>query len=188
MSGIGSLAYKMHRWEVRRPVIRDKAPGRGRGIMEPLPPKQMGQPIEPVQPVQYGQYEPYGQPVKPVQPVEPVQPVVPVQPVDPEAPVSGADRARQAVYLIFGIIEVLIALRIVLKLLAANPSAGFSSFIYGITEPLVGPFLGVFNTPSGNNGSVFELSSVLAIIVYMLLAYVIVRVIYILSRRPTATV
>ena len=159
--------------------------------MEPLPPRQMGQPIEPVQPVQYDQY---GQPVKPVQPVqpvqpvEPVQPVVPVQPVDPEAPVSGADRARQVVYLIFGIIEVLIAIRVVLKLLAANPNAGFSSFIYGITEPLVGPFLGVFNTPSGDNGSVFELSSVLAIIVYMLLAYVIVRVIYILSRRPTATI
>lgn len=165
--------------------------------MDPLPPKQMGQPIEPVQPARYVQYDQYGQPVKPVQPVEPVQPVqpvepvqpvVPVQPVDPDAPVSGADRARQAVYLIFGIIEVLIAIRVVLKLLAANPNAGFSSFIYGITGPLVGPFLGVFNTPSGNNGSVFELSSVLAIIVYMLLAYVIVRVIYILSRRPTATV
>lgn len=159
--------------------------------MEPLPPKQTGRPIEPTQPVapgQYGQPAPYSQPVVPVQPVQPVEPVVPVQPVyengDPEAPVSRADRARQVVYLIFGIIEVLIGIRVVLKLLAANPDAGFSSFIYGITGPFVAPFLGVFPEPSGNNGSVFELSSVLAIIVYMLLAYVIVRVIHIMSHRP----
>ncbi len=169
--------------------------------MEPLPPKQMAQPLEPGQAGQYGHYDQYGRPVQPVQPVEPVQPVQPVQPVepvqpvvpvyergDPNAPVSGADRARQVVYLIFGIIEVLIAIRIVLKLLAANPSAGFTSFIYGVTGPLVGPFLGVFNETGTSSGSVFELSSVLALIVYMLLAYVIVRVIYVLSRRPTATV
>lgn len=165
--------------------------------MEPLPPRQMGQPLEPGQHGPRGDYAQYGQPsqpvqpvmpVQPVQPLEQVQPVMPVQPVyengDPEAPVSGTDRACQIVYLIFGIIEVLIGIRIVLKLLAANPSAGFSSFIYGITGPLVGPFLGVFNTPSGSNGSVFELSSVLAIIVYVLLAYVIVRTIRVLSRRP----
>lgn len=177
--------------------------------MDPLPPRQPGQPMEPTQPMPpmqpspYGQPGPYsqpgqpgqygqpaqpgqyGQPGQPAHPVDPAQPGGPVyENGDPEAPISRADRARQVVYLIFGIIEVLIAIRVVLKLLAANPDAGFTSFIYGITEPLVAPFLGVFPEPSGNNGSVFELSSVLAIIVYMLLAYVIVRVIHIMSHRP----
>lgn len=168
--------------------------------MDPLPPRQPGQPMEPTQPMPpmqpnpYGQPGPYSQPGQPAQPgqygqaAQPVDPVQPGGPVyengDPEAPISRADRARQIVYLVFGIIEVLIAIRVVLKLLAANPNAGFSSFIYGITEPLVAPFLGVFPQPSGDNGSVFELSSVLAIIVYMLLAYVIVRVIHIMSHRP----
>jgi hypothetical protein len=44
-------------------------------------------------------------------------------------------RASQIVYTIGGIVEVLILIRIVLELLAANPGAGFSSFIYTITDP-----------------------------------------------------
>lgn len=99
------------------------------------------------------------------------------------APVSPTDRVCQIIYLVFGIVEVLIAIRVILKLLAANPDAGFSSLIYGITQPLVAFFQGVFPTPTGSRGSVFELSSVLAIIVYALLAYVIVRVIRITSAR-----
>lgn len=98
--------------------------------------------------------------------------------------VSATDRACQVIYLVFGIIEALIAIRILLKLLAANPDAGFSSFIYGITEPFVSFFQGVFPVAE-SRGSVLELSSVLAIIVYALLAYAIVRVIQILSRRQT---
>lgn len=97
---------------------------------------------------------------------------------------SSTERACQIVYLVFGIIEALILIRILLKLLAANPDAGFSSFMYGITEPFVAFFEGVFPTPA-SRGSVLELSSVLAIIVYALLAYIIVRVIRIVSRRQT---
>lgn len=97
---------------------------------------------------------------------------------------SSTERVCQIVYLVFGVIEVLIAIRFLLKLLAANPDAGFSSFMYGITEPFVAFFQGVFPTPV-SRGSVLELSSVLAIIVYALLAYIIVRVIRIAARRQT---
>ena len=97
---------------------------------------------------------------------------------------SSTERACQIVYLVFGVIEALVLIRILLKLLAANPDAGFSSFMYAITEPFVTFFQGVFPTPA-SRGSVLELSSVLAIIVYALLAYIIVRVIRIVSRRQT---
>lgn len=100
-----------------------------------------------------------------------------------KAPASSIDRVCQIIYLVFGIIEVLIALRVILKLFGANPDAGFSSLIYGVTQPLVAFFQGVFPTHSTNKGGVFEVSSVLAIIVYALLAYVIVRVIRIVSSR-----
>lgn len=98
--------------------------------------------------------------------------------------ISSTERTCQIVYLVFGIIEALIVIRILLKLLAANPNAGFSSFIYGITQPFVAFFQGVFPIAE-SRGSIFELSSVLAIVVYALLAYAIVRVIRILSRRQT---
>jgi uncharacterized protein YggT (Ycf19 family) len=130
------------------------------------------EPIEPVQPVQ------------PVQPVYPVEPVYPARRVRPGTPPNwGAWRAANFVYIIFGIIEALILIRFVLKLLAANPNAGFSSFIYNVTAPLVAPFQGVFPTPA-SNGSVLEIASLLAIVVYALISWAIVRLIE-LAQRPT---
>ena len=113
-------------------------------------------------------------------------PNVPPQNVPAYQPVrvSSIDRTCQIVYLVFGVIEALIAIRVLLKLLAANPDASFTSFMYGVSQPFVTFFQNVFPTTQ-SRGSVFELSSVLAIVVYALLAYAIVRVIRILSRRQT---
>jgi uncharacterized protein YggT (Ycf19 family) len=158
-----------------------------------LPPLESAEPTEPVQPVSEARY---GQPVQPVsearygQPMEPVPPrerVREAPPVEYTARPSATYRLIQLVYLVFGIVEALIAIRVVMKLLAANPDAAFTQFLYGITDPFVAPFQGVFAQPQ-SHGSVLELSSLLAIIIYALLAYVIVRVIaYARGRQPTAT-
>ncbi len=50
-------------------------------------------------------------------------------------------RGTQIVWYILGIIEVVLAFRFILKLLGANPDAGFSSFIYGISYIFATPFL-----------------------------------------------
>ena len=76
--------------------------------------------------------------------------------------------------MIFGLIEGLILIRFILKALGANPSAGFAQFIYGITAPLVAPFYGLFGNPSAQ-GSVLELHSIVALIVYALLAWLILK-------------
>ena len=76
-----------------------------------------------------------------------------------------AYRVVQLVYLVFGLIEGLIAIRFVLKALGANPSAGFAQLIYGITAPLVAPFYGLFGNPTAQ-GSVLEVHSIVALIVY----------------------
>src|SRR5437588_750701 len=78
-----------------------------------------------------------------------------------------AYRLTQLVYWVFGLIEGLIAIRLILKALGANPSAGFSQFIYSITAPLVAPFMGLFSNP-GYQNSVLELTSIVALIVYAL--------------------
>jgi uncharacterized protein YggT (Ycf19 family) len=98
--------------------------------------------------------------------------------------VTPATHARliQLVYLVFGVVESLIGLRVVLKLLAANPEAGFARFIYDLTAPLVALFRGIFSSPQ-SDGSVLELSSLLAIAIYALVAYLIVRIIEIMARR-----
>jgi uncharacterized protein YggT (Ycf19 family) len=146
-------------------------------------------------PTQPDTTEPLAPPNPPVRPyvasyereryVQPAQPgVAPV--ARPSAAPSAwyALRATQVVYLVFGVIEAIILIRFVLKLLAANPDAAFTSFMYQVSGPFVAPFLGVFPTPT-TQGSVFELSSLLAIIVYMLIAALIVRVIWLARRRNT---
>ena len=90
-----------------------------------------------------------------------------------------AYRLTQLVYWIFGLVEALIAIRLVLKALGANPAAGFAQFIYGITAPLVAPFVGLFQSPAYQN-SVLELGSIVALIVYALLAWLLGKLVWIL--------
>ena len=98
-----------------------------------------------------------------------------------------AYRATQLVYWVFGLIEGLIAIRFILKALGANPSAGFAQFIYGVTAPLVAPFLGLFGNPT-SQGSVLELTSIVALIVYALLAWLIGKLVWILAGETRSAV
>ncbi len=90
----------------------------------------------------------------------------------------GVYKAQQVLYLILVVIEGLIIIRFALRLFAANPGAGFAAFIYGLTAPLVAPFVGLFPTPAATNGSVLELYSLVALVVYPLVFWVIVRLIW----------
>lgn len=96
----------------------------------------------------------------------------------------------QAIWLLFGIVVGILAIRFILKLLGANEAAGFASLIYGASEPFVAPFSNLFSNP-GSSGSVLELTTLIAIIVYMLVAWLVARVIWLLageSRSATRTV
>ena len=83
-------------------------------------------------------------------------------------------RGTQIVWYIVGLIEVILAFRFVLKLFGANPEAGFSSFIYIITQPLAYPFLTVFRI-SRIEGSIFEWTTILAMFVYWLIGWGITK-------------
>jgi uncharacterized protein YggT (Ycf19 family) len=97
--------------------------------------------------------------------------------VDPyEARRTALYRVWQVIWLIVGIVEGLIAIRFILRLLGANPDAGFAQLIYGLTAPLVAPFVGLFGTPRFQ-GSAFEFTSLVAMLVYALLAWVIVKIV-----------
>ena len=86
-------------------------------------------------------------------------------------------RGTQVVWYILGLLEALLAFRFVLKLLAANSSAGFSSFIYITSYPFATPFLNVFSATKVE-GSVFEWTTLLAMLVYLLIAWGIVKLFF----------
>jgi uncharacterized protein YggT (Ycf19 family) len=102
--------------------------------------------------------------------------------------VTPTRRATEVIYLVFGIIDALLLIRLVLKLLAANPLAGFSKFIYGLTDVFMAPFRNLLPTVGGGSGSVLEMSTVIAIIVYALIGWGLVRLVAIvLSRNVTVS-
>ena len=78
-------------------------------------------------------------------------------------------RINQIIWYILGFVEVLLAFRIVLKALGANPSSGFTSFIYSITGPFALPFRGII-VESIDGSSLLEWSSVFAVVVYLVIA------------------
>jgi len=93
-------------------------------------------------------------------------------------------RVSQVVWYILGILEILLILRFFLKLLAANPAAGFTQFIYGVTYLFAGPFLYVFRV-SQVQGNVFEWSTLLAMFVYLVIAWLIVKAL--VMAKPVST-
>jgi len=120
-------------------------------------------------------------------PNEPVRPAEYRRDVVQKDAVSPAFGIAWVVYVVLGIGVGLLIIRVILKALAANTGADFTRFIYGITDPLVAPFQGIFATRQAGTGSVFEFSSVVAIVVYALVAWAIVRLAALASRRRTTT-
>lgn len=79
-------------------------------------------------------------------------------------------RFTQIIWYILGVIEVLLAFRVILKALGANPFIGFTSFIYSITDPLVGPFQGILGVSVTGNSAI-EWSTLIAATVYICVAW-----------------
>lgn len=87
-------------------------------------------------------------------------------------------KATQIIWLATGILEALIGIRFILRLLAANPDAGFARFIYGVTEVFLVPFTPLFADPEAA-GSVLEVSSLVAMLIYALVAWGVVRIMWV---------
>ncbi|OGY32347.1 MAG: hypothetical protein A3C02_04370 [Candidatus Andersenbacteria bacterium RIFCSPHIGHO2_02_FULL_45_11] len=86
-------------------------------------------------------------------------------------------RGTQIVWYILGLLEVLLLFRFLLKLLGANPAAGFTNFIYDVTYLFAAPFLNVFRI-TRIEGSIFEWTTLLAMAVYWIVAMGIVKLLF----------
>ena len=83
--------------------------------------------------------------------------------------------ATRVIALAFTVIEVLLLVRFAAKLFGANAEQAFVSMIYGVTEPLVAPFRGIFSQPTGTSG--FEIAALLSILFFVLVAALIVAMV-----------
>jgi len=96
-------------------------------------------------------------------------------------------KATQLIWLILGLVEAAIALRVIFKLIAVNAENSFATLLYGVTNLFVAPFASLASAPAAG-GMVLEISSIIAMIVYLLVGWALERIVYVLFYRPRGPV
>ena len=92
-------------------------------------------------------------------------------------------RATKIIWLLLGLIEAVIVLRVVFQLIAFNAANPFATFLYDLSNIFVAPIARV--TGSLTTGSmVSEISSIIAMIVYLLIAWALELTVNVLVYRP----
>lgn len=158
--------------------------------------------------------DPVATPVVPTQPVYPAQPAVPAQPVYAAEPMvvatppmaaapmaASRDRivterevvidrpttlemARRIITLVFGILQAMIVVRIILLLLVANRENDIVQLILNVTTPFVAPFRDMFSLSQiGRTGSVLDVAAIVALIGWTLIELLILAILNLGARR-----
>lgn len=88
-------------------------------------------------------------------------------------------KTRSVVYYILGVIEILLAFRLVFRSLGANVNNPLVASLYSITRTFIAPFSGIFNviSPGGTMRYVIEPDVIIAMIVYAIIAYGLIKLI-----------
>lgn len=96
--------------------------------------------------------------------------------------------AKRIIYYILGVLEVLMTFRFIFKLLGASPDSGFVSLIYAITGAFLVPFFGIFRsiiTKGIEIQSVLEPATLIGMLVYALIAWGLVQLLELRSKKNT---
>jgi hypothetical protein len=98
---------------------------------------------------------------------------------------SGGEMARRLVVLIFGIIQALIVLRIVLLLLNAREGNDLVGFILSASQLFVAPFVGIFNSDALHAGvSVLDIAAIAALVGWTVLEWIVLWAVNVFRREP----
>jgi hypothetical protein len=135
-----------------------------------------------------------GQPVVPAQPAAPVVPPTVASGGSSgrsyarrtlEVSPSGGEMARRIIVLIFGLIQILIGLRIVLLLLNAREANTLVSFILDLSQVFVGPFEGILRTEAlSKSGSILDITAIVALVGWTILELILLWIVNIFRREP----
>jgi uncharacterized protein YggT (Ycf19 family) len=134
--------------------------------------------------------------------VPPTNPAAPAAPATQAAAVRTTERAyvpagpgsattlSRVVYFIFGVLQALLILRIILLVLIANPGNDIVALILNVTDPFVEPFRGMFSIDrvTADQGSKFDIAALVALIGWTLVEFLILALLRIFSRRTTDAV
>jgi hypothetical protein len=102
---------------------------------------------------------------------------------------TSTQTAGRFIYYLLGVLEFLLVFRLIFKLAGASQGSAFVSVIYSISRVFILPFSGIFRSATATGvetTAVFEPATLVAIVVYALLAWGLVALVRILSgeREP----
>jgi len=95
-------------------------------------------------------------------------------------------KISQFIWLLFGGLEALIGIRVILMLIGANQGNWFTAFVYQLSSLFLWPFQNLITNPSFQSMTL-EVTSIIAMIVYALLGWLLVRLIRVIFYRTPAT-
>lgn len=97
---------------------------------------------------------------------------------------STLDLVSRVIWFLTGLLIVGLVFRFIMKATGANTGSSFVRFIYNSTAAFVAPFRGIFtDSASGNN--VLEISTIVAIVVWALVAFFVTWLLGILLGGPS---
>jgi hypothetical protein len=95
-------------------------------------------------------------------------------------------KITQLIWLLFGGLEALIGMRVILMLIGANPASWFTAFIYQLTQLFLWPFQNIVANPSIQNITL-EVTSLIAMLVYAIVGWIFVRLIWVVFHHTSTT-
>jgi hypothetical protein len=97
---------------------------------------------------------------------------------------SGGELARRIVVLVFGLIQILIVLRIVLLLLDAREANALVRGILDLSQVFVAPFEGILRTEALKaSGSILDITAIVALVGWTILELIVIWVVSIFRRE-----
>jgi hypothetical protein len=120
-----------------------------------------------------------------VAPVAVQQDPLPTQVATTARPVGGGQLVRRIVILVFGLIQLVIALRFILVLVDARSANALVSAVMNVSQVFVAPFNGILNTDAlVSSGSTIDVAAIVAFIGWTILEVVILWAVGIFRRQP----
>jgi len=96
---------------------------------------------------------------------------------------SAVARIVNIVYFLVGALELLLAVRVIFYLISANPDNRFARFIEDLSSPFVGLFASLLQNPTLGTTGVLEITTLIAMLVYAILAWLVGRLIWLTLSR-----
>ena len=97
---------------------------------------------------------------------------------------SSVARIVNIVTFIFSVLELLLVVRFFFQLAGVNAGNGFAVFIYTLSAPFIALFASLLQNPVLSGSSVLEITTIIAMLVWGIVAWLVGRLIWLVMSRP----